>query len=100
MALFGRKRDVSGSEIPPEPPSPFDSEGRLRLECWYCGEGIEYQGSIRALSYSFPIGAMRSANANSRSSRTPNADLDTRPDRPIASPERNFGVLVTSGERG
>ena len=25
-------------------PSPFDSEGRLRLQCWYCQEQIAYEG--------------------------------------------------------
>jgi hypothetical protein len=28
----------------PERPGPFDAEGRLRLQCWYCGEEIAYEG--------------------------------------------------------
>jgi hypothetical protein len=26
------------------PPTPFDDEGRLRVQCLYCAEGIAYEG--------------------------------------------------------
>jgi hypothetical protein len=42
LRLFRRTRreEPSAEEIP----SPFDSQGRLRLQCWYCLDQIEYQG--------------------------------------------------------
>jgi hypothetical protein len=39
-------REDDSAQIPDvsQIPSPFDELGRLRLQCWYCGEGIEYRG--------------------------------------------------------
>lgn len=44
MALFRRKPGENDSAPSADLPSPFDPEGRLRLQCWYCQSEIEYQG--------------------------------------------------------
>ena len=49
VRLF-RKNDSDGSESKGSQgvPSPIDSEGRLRLQCWYCGNTIAHEGSTHA----------------------------------------------------
>ena len=44
MPVFRRKQRTDKFEVPTNVPSPFDTGGRLRLQCWYCEEEIEYQG--------------------------------------------------------
>jgi hypothetical protein len=44
MPLFRRREQAKDTSRPAGVPSPIDPEGRLRLQCWYCGEEIAYQG--------------------------------------------------------
>jgi len=44
MPLFRRNRAHGSTSQGSDLPSPLDATGRLRLQCWYCEEEIEYDG--------------------------------------------------------
>ena|ERR1700730_3866214 len=42
--LRRKQRTGTDSALSSNVPSPIAEEGRLRVQCWYCGKSVEYSG--------------------------------------------------------